>query len=241
MLDDPPLLALGPLLALELGPLLAPELGPLLAPELGPLLALELGPLLAPELGPLLALELVLLRLRGAALRCEPSRTAPLRLKLAPLLRDDGADGFANGFAASRVNGFAVGFANGLPADLPAGFPVGLPSVFGANLPVASAARVIGCLLVEAPYGRESGARSTLTTGFASRAAARSSRTTAASAIDRRGFRGSIAPPTLSCFEALRSCSTSRGVRSRHSPTARPFNLSGPNDVRRNFFTGTPS
>ena len=218
---------------------------PLLAPELGPLLAPELGPLLAPELGPLLALELVLLRLRGAALRCEPSRTAPLRLKLAPLLRDDGADGFANGFAASRVNGFAVGFANGLPADLPAdllvGFPVGLPSVFGANLPVPSAARVIGCLLVEAPYGRESGARSTLTTGFASRAAARSSRTTAASAIDRRGFRGSIAPPTLSCFEALRSCSTSRGVRSRHSPTARPFNLSGPNDVRRNFFTGTPS
>ncbi len=231
MLDDPPLLA--------------PELGPLLAPALGPLLAPALGPLLAPELGPLLALELVLLRLRGAALRCEPSRTAPLRLKLEPLLRDDGAAGFANGFAASRVNGFAVGFANGLPVDLPAdllvGFPVGLPSVFGANLPVASAARVIGCLLVEAPYGRESGARSTLTTGFASRAAARSSRTTAASAIDLRGFRGSIAPPTLSCFDALRSCSTSRGVRSRHSPTARPFNLSGPNDVRRNFFTGTPS
>jgi hypothetical protein len=68
-------------------------------------------------------------------------------------------------------------------------------------------------------------------------AAARASRAAASSTIERFGAFGASAwpPPPR---DALRRISISFGVRSRHSPTASPFSLSGPKLVRRSFFTG---
>jgi hypothetical protein len=71
--------------------------------------------------------------------------------------------------------------------------------------------------------------------------AARASRASANSSIERFGAFGCSALPAPSCRDARRKRSSSFGVRSRHSPTARPFSLRGPKLVRRSFFTGCPS
>ena len=62
-----------------------------------------------------------------------------------------------------------------------------------------------------------------------------------AAGLGLRAFGLASVSAGVSPRDARRNISTSRDASSRHSPTARPLSFSGPNDVRRIFFTGCPS